>query len=83
MNRGTERHNVNVFNLNGAFLNTLEPYAGFLQQTRSTPIAATAFHPHRMMLACSALNSSHVNLFTCQGDAFSRSLIGSYNLALA
>lgn len=64
---GTERHNVNVFNLNGAFLNTLEPYSSFLHHNRSTPIAATAFHPHRMMLACSALNSNHINLFTCQG----------------
>ena len=63
---GTERHNINLFNVNGAFLNTLQPYASFLHNTRSTPIAATAFHPHRMMLACAAKDSNHVNLFACK-----------------
>ena len=63
---GTERHNVNVFNINSAFLNTIEPYSSFLHNSRSAPIAATAFHPHHLMLACSALNNSHVNIFTCQ-----------------
>ena len=65
LNRGTERHNVNVFNVNGTFLNSIEPYSSFLQQNRSSPIAAAAFHPHRMMLACASLNNSHINLFTC------------------
>lgn len=63
---GTERHNVNVFNVNGSLLNSIEPYSSFLHQNRSSPIAATAFHPHRMMLACSSLHNSHINLFTCQ-----------------
>ena len=63
---GTERHNINLFNVNGAFLNTLQPYSSFLHNTRSTPIAATAFHPHRMMLACAAKDSNHVNLFACK-----------------
>ena len=63
---GSDRHDVSFFNVNGAFLNTVEPYSSFLQHNRSTPIASTAFHPHRMMLACSALNDAHINLFTCQ-----------------
>jgi regulator-associated protein of mTOR len=63
---GTERHNVNIFNINGSFLNHVEPYSSFLQQNRSTPIAATAFHPHLMMLACSSLSNTHINIFTCQ-----------------
>ncbi|MCJ1349391.1 hypothetical protein MMC31_007631 [Peltigera leucophlebia] len=62
---GTERHNVHIFNVNGAPLNVIEPYSGFLQQNRSSPIAATAFHPHRMMMACAVLNNSHINLYTC------------------
>ncbi|KAK5164237.1 Target of rapamycin complex 1 subunit kog1 [Saxophila tyrrhenica] len=32
---------------------------------RNAPITATAFHPHRMMLACGAVNDGHVNLFRC------------------
>ncbi|MCJ1469945.1 hypothetical protein MMC07_008589 [Pseudocyphellaria aurata] len=63
---GTERHNVNVFNVNGTLINSIEPYSSFLHPNRSSAIAATAFHPHRMMLACSSLSNSHVNLFTCQ-----------------
>ena len=63
--RGSERHSVNFYNVNGTFLNNVEPYSRFLQHNRSTPIATTAFHPHRMMLACSALNNNHVNVFTC------------------
>ncbi|KAI9833336.1 MAG: hypothetical protein M1819_003731 [Sarea resinae] len=63
---GSERHAVKVFNVNGAFLSSFEPYSSFLQQHRSSPISATAFHPHRMMLACSALNDNHINIFTCE-----------------
>jgi len=32
----------------------------------TTPISATAFHPHRMMLACSSVNDGHVSLFRCR-----------------
>ncbi|KAI9787257.1 MAG: hypothetical protein M1835_002832 [Candelina submexicana] len=63
---GSERHSVKVFNVNGGFLSSFEPYSSFLQQNRSAPIAATAFHPHRMMLACAALNDNHINLFACE-----------------
>lgn len=51
--------------MNGDFLSSFEPYASFLQQNRSSPIATTAFHPHRLMLACAAMNDSHINLFSC------------------
>ena len=64
---GTERHTVNMYNVNGSFLSSVEPYSSFLQQHRSSPIAVTAFHPHRMMLACAGLGNTHVNLFGCQG----------------
>ncbi|KAF2452426.1 raptor N-terminal caspase like domain-containing protein [Lineolata rhizophorae] len=63
---GTERHNVKVFNMNGGFLSSFEPYSSFLGQSRSSPIAATAFHPHHMMLAGSALYDSHINIYACQ-----------------
>src|SRR5437763_2993527 len=63
---GSGHHNVKVFNVNGGFLSSLEPYSSFLQQNRSSPISTTSFHPHRMMLACSALNDNHINLFTCE-----------------
>ena len=62
---GTERHAIKVHNMDGVSLSSFQPYASFMQQSRSSPISATAFHPHRMMLACSALNDSHVNLFSC------------------
>ncbi|SLM34846.1 torc1 growth control complex subunit kog1 [Lasallia pustulata] len=62
---GSERHSVHFYNVNGTFLNSVEPYARFLQHNRSTPIASTAFHPHRMMLACAALSNNHINVFTC------------------
>jgi regulator-associated protein of mTOR len=62
---GSDAHHVNFFNVNGAFLNSIEPSSGFLH-SRSNPIAATAFHPHHMMLACSTLNDHHINIFACQ-----------------
>lgn len=51
-------------------LSTIEPFSNFLHTNvlsshRHTPIAATAFHPHRMMLACSTLTDGHVSLFKC------------------
>jgi regulator-associated protein of mTOR len=42
------------------------PYMNYLRldtRPRIAPITATAFHPHRMMLACGAVNDGHVNLF--------------------
>jgi hypothetical protein len=62
---GSDTHHVNFFNINGSYLNTIEPSTNFLH-TRSTPISATAFHPHHMMLACSSLNDQHINLYACE-----------------
>ncbi|KAI9817705.1 MAG: hypothetical protein M1832_004599 [Thelocarpon impressellum] len=67
---GTGLHTVKVFNLDGSHLSTAEPYSRFLHNNRTTPISTIGFHPHRMMLACSALNDSHINLFTCEEKNF-------------
>ncbi|EOD44046.1 regulatory associated protein-mtor [Neofusicoccum parvum] len=65
---GSERHVVKLFNLNsGRQLSSFEPYTGFLQNKRFTPISTTAFHPHRMMIAGSALQDSHINIYGCSG----------------
>ncbi|KAI0097994.1 raptor N-terminal caspase like domain-containing protein [Nemania sp. FL0031] len=65
---GTSTHSVKVFNFEGHELSRLEPYSSFLQQNRGAPIAATAFHPHRMILGCAAQGDHHVNLFTCASE---------------
>lgn len=72
-NSGTGNHAVKVFNFEGQELSRVEPYSSFLNQARQIPISATAFHPHRMMLAASARTDNHINLFTCverKGNAF-------------
>lgn len=63
--RGTNRHEVKTYNVDGTYLSSFEPYSSFLHHNRSSPIASTAFHPHRTMLACAALNDHHVNLVSC------------------
>ncbi|KAI1809211.1 raptor N-terminal caspase like domain-containing protein [Poronia punctata] len=65
---GTSAHMVKVFNFEGRELSRMEPYSSFLQQSRSGPIATTAFHPHRMILGCAARDDYHVNLFTCASE---------------
>ncbi|PKY06562.1 hypothetical protein P168DRAFT_295619 [Aspergillus campestris IBT 28561] len=62
---GTNRHEVKTFNVGGNHLSTFEPYSSFLHHNRSSPIASTAFHPHRTIFACAALNDNHINLVTC------------------
>ncbi|KAJ5693077.1 Armadillo-like helical [Penicillium macrosclerotiorum] len=62
---GTNRHEVKTFNVDGTYLSTFEPYSSFLHHNRSSPITCTAFHPHRTMLACAALNDHHINLVSC------------------
>ncbi|CAL5872696.1 uncharacterized protein PFLUO_LOCUS6963 [Penicillium psychrofluorescens] len=62
---GTNRHEVKTFNVDGSYLSTFEPYSSFLHHNRSSPIASTAFHPHRTVLACAALNDHHINLVSC------------------
>jgi regulator-associated protein of mTOR len=46
-------------------LNTFEPYSGFLNPGRGSPIMCTAFHPHRMMIAGAAGGDTHVNIYAC------------------
>ncbi|KAI8632776.1 raptor N-terminal caspase like domain-containing protein [Xylariaceae sp. FL1651] len=65
---GTSAHTVKVFNFDGHELSRMEPYSSFLQQNRGAPIAATAFHPHRMILGCAARGDHHINLFTCASE---------------
>jgi regulator-associated protein of mTOR len=48
-------------------LNSFEPYSGFLNQNRSSPISCTSFHPHRMMIAGAAMGDTHINIYTCAG----------------
>lgn len=62
---GTSRHEVLTFSTDGSLLSTFEPHTGFLQQSKTSPIVSTAFHPHRTMFACSALNSQQINLVYC------------------
>ena len=64
---GTSGHLVKVFNFSpGDELSQYEPYMGFLQQSRASPIAATAYHPHKMVLGCAARDDNHINIITCQ-----------------
>jgi regulatory associated protein of mTOR len=66
--RGTSAHVVKVFNFDGQELSRMEPYSSFLQQNRGSPIAATAFHPHRMILGCAARGDNHINLYGCSTE---------------
>ncbi|OIW30816.1 hypothetical protein CONLIGDRAFT_700427 [Coniochaeta ligniaria NRRL 30616] len=65
---GTSHHAVKVYNFDGCELSRVEPYYSFLNQTKGTPIASTAFHPHRMMLGCAAKGDYHINLFKCSDE---------------
>ncbi|KAL3477747.1 raptor N-terminal caspase like domain-containing protein [Aspergillus californicus] len=62
---GTNRHEVKTYNVDGTHLSTFEPYSSFLHHNRSSPISCTAFHPHRTLFACAALNDNHINLVSC------------------
>lgn len=64
---GSDHHTLHLFNTNGAFLNTVKPFSPFLSSARSTPIACTAFHPHRMMLAAGSVANGYINVYTCAG----------------
>ncbi|KAK3355322.1 raptor N-terminal caspase like domain-containing protein [Neurospora tetraspora] len=65
---GTSAHLVKVFDFDGHELTRIEPYSSFLQGHKDTPISATAFHPHRMVLGCAARGDYHVNLFACGNE---------------
>jgi len=60
--------NISIGHLSGGahLLSSFEPYSSFLHQSRGSPIAATAFHPHRMMIAGAALGDTHVNIYACR-----------------
>jgi regulator-associated protein of mTOR len=81
-NSGTGNHTVKTFNFDGRELSRVEPYSSFLHQARQgqAPIAATAFHPHRMMLACAARGDNHINLFTCANPAAEKKSTGGFSL---
>jgi regulator-associated protein of mTOR len=55
-------------------LNIVEPYSGFLNPGRGSPISSTAFHPHRMMIAASAMGDTHVNIFACSNKGKEKAL---------
>ncbi|KAL2269067.1 hypothetical protein VTJ83DRAFT_3913 [Remersonia thermophila] len=66
---GTSAHLVKVFDFDGHEITRLEPYSGFsLQGKATTPLASTAFHPHRMLLGCAARGDHQVSLFTCGNE---------------
>ncbi|KAE9970268.1 hypothetical protein BLS_004990 [Venturia inaequalis] len=60
--------------LNRGLLNVVEPYSGFLNPGRGSPISCTAFHPHRMMIAASAAGDTHVNIFACSNKGKEKAL---------
>ncbi|KAA8914605.1 raptor N-terminal caspase like domain-containing protein [Sphaerosporella brunnea] len=66
---GSTYHDVKLWNMNAYDftepLTTIKPHTSFLQQNRSSPVTGLAFHPHRMMLACSGAGDNHISLFCC------------------
>jgi regulator-associated protein of mTOR len=77
---GGKDHTIRVYNTDLKPLSTFEPYMSYLRvglggAPRNAPITATAFHPHRMMLACGAVNDGHVNLFKCDVEAEERDVL--------
>ncbi|PVI06467.1 hypothetical protein DM02DRAFT_582168 [Periconia macrospinosa] len=62
---GTQRHQVKLFNINtGKLVSQWEPYSGFLRD-RSQPVTAMAFHPHRLLLAASAMHTNFISINAC------------------
>lgn len=68
---GTDRHEIKSFNTTGDSLGIFEPLPSRLAQvvggslagrSHQSPIVATAYHPHKMLLACAALGDGHVSL---------------------
>ncbi|KAI5786219.1 raptor N-terminal caspase like domain-containing protein [Pyronema domesticum] len=66
---GSTYHDVKLWNMNSydfhSPLSTVKPHISFLQQNRSSPVTGLAFHPHRMMMACSGAGDNHISLFAC------------------
>lgn len=72
---GTDKHEVKSFNTNGDSLGVFEPLPSRLVNMvggslaargygSQSPIVATAYHPHRMLLACAAGGDGHVSLLS-------------------
>ncbi|KAH8148186.1 uncharacterized protein LAJ45_07638 [Morchella importuna] len=66
---GSTYHDVKIWNMGASTfetpLSTIRPYSSFLYQNRSSPVTGLAFHPHRMMVACSGSGDQHISLFAC------------------
>lgn len=66
---GTSAHLVKIFDLDGHEITRLDPYSSFLPgHKKGTPIAATAFHPHRMVLGCAARGDNYVSIYSCGNE---------------
>lgn len=61
---GSDTHALTVFNVNGTAINTIRPYSPLLGG-KSSPIACSAFHPHKMQLATGSLGYGNVEVFSC------------------
>jgi hypothetical protein len=59
---------VKVFDFDGNELTRLEPYSNFLQGSKASPIATTAFHPHRMILGCASRGDNYISLYSCSNE---------------
>lgn len=66
---GTDRHEVKSYSTTGEALGIFEPLSGGAKgfavgARRSNAIVATAYHPHKMVLACAARGNGHVSLIS-------------------
>ena len=61
---------TNDANHSSAPISVIEPFSSMLgsSHNRNAPVIAAAFHPHRLMLACSVLGEGNVSLFKCVGQ---------------
>ncbi|KAL6713653.1 Target of rapamycin complex 1 subunit kog1 [Lecanora helva] len=63
---GSDTHALTLFNVNGHRINNIRPYSPLLTTlAKSSPIACTAFHPHRMQLAVGSVGHGNVEVFSC------------------
>ncbi|KAK4659949.1 Target of rapamycin complex 1 subunit kog1 [Podospora pseudocomata] len=65
---GTSAHLVKVFDFDGHELSRLEPSTSFTAGLKLTPIATTAFHPHRMILGYAARGDNHIHISACGNE---------------
>jgi regulatory associated protein of mTOR len=62
---GTDGRQVKLFNMNGTLLSHFEPWSQRFLGGSNGGVSAVAFHPHRMMVAGTAIGDTHVNVFAC------------------